>query len=111
MKRLAILLALAGCTDRYDQAKNAYPAGCSVEDTANALVFWPVTERVPRADMVVVADAAKISLGGGTLNGLFIPATDGKPPRIMVADDLEGWLLEDTIRHERCHYLRGTWHD
>jgi hypothetical protein len=29
----------------------------------------------------------------------------------VIDETLSGWQRDDAIRHERCHILRGDWHD
>lgn len=97
MKGLALLpffFAAPAWADQ-DYWGNEYPPECSVEALAQVYVpevrvtqsFLDKATRVP--DSV----------------GVFMPTGV-----MAIRADLDGDLLEDTRRHEKCHKVAGNWH-
>lgn len=82
----------------YDMSRTPmqYPAQCSPEELAK---MYATVVRVPQSFL----DKAVPDVRGA--RGVRMPSG-----ALAVLDTLRGKLLEDTIRHEKCHILLGPWH-
>ena len=82
---VVVFLLLSACAlSQTDQNGNVYPPECMVE--------------IPPSDTPITY-VTRETLSGN--NGKWMKIVN--TPFIFIADDLEGWRKEATLRHEECH--------
>jgi hypothetical protein len=97
-------LCLAGCTAEgplRDQVGHLYPKECQGDLSWMDAPFQSVSPewlalRAPRFG----AEPGERILGVTFARHSFV-----------IDETLNGWQRDDAIRHERCHILKGDWHD